>query len=317
MRLRRFGNYRTPNGVPFVFGNPDETPSDPDRGPGDSLNCVIDVKLEGKDGTGWANFVTQDFVRWMMEKDARIGESLGELYFSMPDNMVIVREMTPEIVGKVIDHLIEKEEVDFYFKEPSVWGPADREDLHRWTEDLGDPNETVRGNAIQELEWLGQTGDTRAVPPLIDALSDSSLRVRRRVIEALGYVAESGDARAVPPLIDALNDPNRKVRRRAAEALTRVDDTRTVLPLIGSLSDPSWRGRKEASVALGRLVDVRAVPPLIEALDESRVDTGGSVGDARELGPCRGSAPINRSPWRSSLPRPRLRCCSTGEARRC
>ena len=50
---------------------------------------------------------------------------------------------------------------------------------------------------------LGELGDTRAVPPLVDALDDSVAAVCVAAATALG---EIGDRQAVEPLLSALDD---------------------------------------------------------------------------------------------------------------
>jgi len=55
--------------------------------------------------------------------------------------------------------------------------------------------------------------------PLIDDLKSTEMATRLKAIKSLG---ESGEIRAVPPLIAALNDEHDVVRRYAAEALQNL-----------------------------------------------------------------------------------------------
>jgi HEAT repeat protein len=64
---------------------------------------------------------------------------------------------------------------------------------------------------------LGIIGDTRAVEPLISALSDSDNHVRLAAAEALGKI---GDVRAIEPLVAVLNDGF--VRDNAEESLKKL-----------------------------------------------------------------------------------------------
>jgi HEAT repeat protein len=85
-------------------------------------------------------------------------------------------------------------------------------------------------------EVLGESGDTRAVEPLITALGDTKkLYIRQEAISALGKL---GDARAVEPLITALSDTDSSVRRSAAEVLGKLGDVRAVPALQALLADP-------------------------------------------------------------------------------
>jgi len=55
---------------------------------------------------------------------------------------------------------------------------------------------------------LGKLHDSRAVAPLIDALSIKYGNTRYKVVEALG---ELGDNRAIPSLIGVLSDPDERI----------------------------------------------------------------------------------------------------------
>jgi HEAT repeat protein len=67
---------------------------------------------------------------------------------------------------------------------------------------------------------LGQTGDARALEPLLDALANFEPEVRAAAAEALGQI---GDRRAVGPLAAALTNPDPAVREAAARALEVLD----------------------------------------------------------------------------------------------
>lgn len=74
--------------------------------------------------------------------------------------------------------------------------------------------------------------------------------IRGRAAQTLGLI---GDTRAVEPLIQTLSDADRWVRMTAAWALGRLGDTRAVNNLIQALDDEDWLVRTEASRALGRI----------------------------------------------------------------
>jgi HEAT repeat protein len=70
------------------------------------------------------------------------------------------------------------------------------------------------------------------VKPLIGALEDESISVRQSVAYVLGKI---GDTRAVEPLIKAVSEP-RGIWVSAAVALGNIGDMRAVEPLLERLS---------------------------------------------------------------------------------
>jgi len=163
---------------------------------------------------------------------------------------------------------------------------------------LGDLTGEVRSAAASALarlgqpEWegwvkgdnadfgrLGESGDARAVEPLIEALGYHG--IRGPACEALGKL---GDARAVEPLIEALGNAEDSERRAAAEALRR-------------LGQPVWHGLVKGDnrdfTRLGESGDARAVKPLIMALERTHGDLQGAAAEALgKLGDSRAVAPL-------------------------
>ncbi|KUG21279.1 MAG: HEAT repeat domain-containing protein [Methanomicrobiaceae archaeon] len=91
----------------------------------------------------------------------------------------------------------------------------------------------VRWVAILDLERMGGAG---VVDLLALALRDNdNLSVRWRAAYALG---NTGSSRAVEPLIGALSDESQHVRSQAAASLGRLADPRAAEPLILRLLDP-------------------------------------------------------------------------------
>ncbi|HEV7237876.1 MAG TPA: HEAT repeat domain-containing protein [Thermoanaerobaculia bacterium] len=116
---------------------------------------------------------------------------------------------------------------------------------------------------------LGNLGDRRATPLLVDALSDRSPETRIYAALALGRLR---DPAAVPPLLKAFSSDERDVRKAAAYALGEIGDRRAVEPLAGALVDPIADVRYNASIALARFGDTRAIGVIREMLDRSRLD---------------------------------------------
>jgi HEAT repeat protein len=97
---------------------------------------------------------------------------------------------------------------------------------------------------------LGNTGDARAVNPLIAALSDKDLSVCNAAAEALGKI---GDARAVKPLIAVLDYSKEQfVRIKAVESLVKIGNP-GVKPLIEALKDKNEYVRIGAAEVLDKL----------------------------------------------------------------
>ncbi|MBF0500736.1 MAG: HEAT repeat domain-containing protein [Candidatus Riflebacteria bacterium] len=129
---------------------------------------------------------------------------------------------------------------------------------------------------------LGEIGNPRAVPVLIDGLSHESWTVRRSCAYALGEIGERGvefiaealksandDVRywvtrildsigeaGMPYLVRALSDKNKNIRFYAAKALRGSSNPETVRHLIKALSDTSWSVRKIAAKSIMRMEGV-------------------------------------------------------------
>jgi hypothetical protein len=114
------------------------------------------------------------------------------------------------------------------------------------------------------VKALGETGDTRAVEYLIEALERGSWRARKYAAEALG---DLGGPEAVQPLIAALRDMFTSVRVMASEALVKIGFA-AAEPLIKELKDSSPVIRKEAAAAMGTLGDKRAAEALLDLIQD-------------------------------------------------
>ncbi len=130
-------------------------------------------------------------------------------------------------------------------------------------ESSNDPHENVR----RACAWaLGNIRDSRAVPLLIELLNDNDFAVRRTSIEALGKI---GEPSAVPLLIETLNGTDISARKASAEALGRIKDHRAIMPLIKNLENPDTGILLKSIIGLGNIGDSEAVLPLIELLKNS------------------------------------------------
>jgi HEAT repeat protein len=116
---------------------------------------------------------------------------------------------------------------------------------------------------------LGNLGDRRATPVLIEALGDSAPETRLYAALALGRLH---DPAAVPALLHVFATDERDVRKSAAYALGEIGDARAVPALEGALADPIADVRYNAAIALARLGDSRAIGVLREMLDRASLD---------------------------------------------
>ncbi len=149
-------------------------------------------------------------------------------------------------------------------------------------EALSDPDEWVRFGAVVVLAKIGAP----AVTPLVRALYDPAPLMRARAAETLGRI---GDARAREPLADLLHDADDDVWQQAAVALGCLGDARAVRPLIKVIQGAPGSLLTRAIKALGQLGDVRAVDPLIDLLGSQPdrwtrlfvIEALGKLGDLR------------------------------------
>ena len=133
---------------------------------------------------------------------------------------------------------------------------------------LDAPAESVRGIAARAL---GLLGDSRAVLPLTERLTDEELWVRRRAVVALGLLRaeEAQDA-----LLAAADIPD--LRSAALEALSRIGDARAAAllradldALLAGLSSPDSQltGGETLVDCLARLLDREATGSLLKIVE--------------------------------------------------
>ena len=112
---------------------------------------------------------------------------------------------------------------------------------------------------------MGLTRDQSAVSPLLKSLEDKDAGVRASSAMALGRLQST---RAIQPLIHALSDENGLVGDAAKTALIWLREP-AVEPLIEALASKDRNTRKNAAVALGTLKAIN----VIGANDESAVSS--------------------------------------------
>ncbi|HYR29268.1 MAG TPA: HEAT repeat domain-containing protein, partial [Thermoanaerobaculia bacterium] len=116
---------------------------------------------------------------------------------------------------------------------------------------------------------LGNLGDRRATPLLLEALADADVETRIYAILALGRLK---DPAAVPHLLTQSASDDRDVRKAAVYALGEIGDPRALPVLATALNDQTPDVRYNAAVAMARFGDTRAIGVVREMLDRARLD---------------------------------------------
>jgi HEAT repeat protein len=117
---------------------------------------------------------------------------------------------------------------------------------------------------------LGQLGDRRATPLLLDGLNDRDADNRIYALTALG---ELHDPAAIPRIAKAVTDDDKDVRATAYYTLGVIGDPSAAPVLANGLQEETPDVRWNAAIALARLGDPRALGTLREVLDRSRLNT--------------------------------------------
>src|SRR5919206_4815367 len=133
-----------------------------------------------------------------------------------------------------------------------------------------------RWQAAYQLSQLINAGEAKKYPNLVEDVirvysgaKNDDPRIRQYLSMVLGNL---GDRRAAPLLIEALQDRAPETRIYAALALGRLRDPNAVPPLLKTFSEDERDVRKAAAYALGELGDARAVPALAAALQDPIAD---------------------------------------------
>lgn len=139
--------------------------------------------------------------------------------------------------------------------------PTQDADLKRWLGQLRSNDVTLRSDAAHQL---GKLGDERAVPTLVEALSDSDEYVRKSAVTALRRI---GGPEAMAGLRQALADRSEQVVLQAVNGLRDMRDREAVEPLIRVLTRRERSLQLAATDALIR-IGTDAVGPLMEAFKD-------------------------------------------------
>ncbi len=155
---------------------------------------------------------------------------------------------------------------------------------------LGDESWLIGDKAAQALGWIG----ANAVPALMEPLHSRDPEARRRAIKSLGNIGPNA-AGALPDLIRALIDPDEEIRTAAAEAIGLVatgPEAAAAAPgLLAAFKDADRIVRKTAAEALGKIGGQArsALGPLRERLGDTdpqvRRAAEGAINAIRKVSP--------------------------------
>ncbi len=142
----------------------------------------------------------------------------------------------------------------------------------------GAPEDRVRAARV-----LGESGDWRALGPLLAAARSGSPELRAAALLALGHL---GNHRAVQPLTELAASTSGELRYHAVAALANLGDPAAVPALEAMLSDPDPTARQLAIRALGWIgapgTAERAASLLGDPAEEVRIEAVLALGASRE-----------------------------------
>jgi len=116
---------------------------------------------------------------------------------------------------------------------------------------------------------MGNLGDTRAVPALVEGLNDTDTENQIYTLWALGSIA---DRSAVPNILGRLASSEPAVRKTAAYVLGVIKDPAAIHDLQVALNDSSNDVRWNAAMALAQMNDASGAEILAGLLDRSYLE---------------------------------------------
>ena len=123
---------------------------------------------------------------------------------------------------------------------------------------LEDKKGTAQRTAKKDLINFGAD----SVEPLIAVVKDWTGRPAELRVVCVDILGEIKDKRAVPVIIDTLTDNRMTMRYNAARALGNIGDKKAAPALIKLLDDKDWQVRFYAVEALGKIGDKSAINPV-------------------------------------------------------
>lgn len=115
------------------------------------------------------------------------------------------------------------------------------------------------------IRALGQIGDSKAVPCLLNYIGSEDWQERGLSAEALGEI--KGGHGVVDALIPLLNDTHDTVHWQVTWALGEIGDKSAIDPLLENLKEKDYRKCWHAVWALGKIGDRKAVGHIVSLLE--------------------------------------------------
>jgi len=140
---------------------------------------------------------------------------------------------------------------------------------------MRDQNPGIRRGST---EVLGQIGNTKAIPPIMQALDDPERSVRIEAVKALAALGVP----AIAPLMQVFREGDLRMRTSAMEALWMLGQPATT-PLIMVLKDNQSDVRKRAALLLGEIGDQKAVDHITGLLTDENVAVRREAFEALEM----------------------------------
>lgn len=116
---------------------------------------------------------------------------------------------------------------------------------------------------------MGNLGDPRAVPALIEGLKDTDTDNQMNNLLALGSIA---DKSATPSVVERLKSSDPAIRKMAAFVLSALKDPAATPDLKMALNDTSEEVRWYAAIALAQVNDASGSAVLMQLIDHTYLD---------------------------------------------
>jgi HEAT repeat protein len=156
----------------------------------------------------------------------------------------------------------------------NIKGDSDRAELERLVPEMIDTFQEAERDDPRVRRYLalalGNVGDPRAVPALLEALADDDPETRIYAIWALGSL---GDERAVAPLLELAQHDDPGIRKMVVYSLgtLRAEEARTTLH--AALEDYQMDVAWNAAIALAKLGDASGRGRILQMLDREFLDS--------------------------------------------
>ncbi|MDR0375307.1 MAG: HEAT repeat domain-containing protein [Treponema sp.] len=160
----------------------------------------------------------------------------------------------------------------------SVAGSGGGDEIAEFLIDLYTNRDPGAGNNGTLLNALGETKSEKAVPFLVDIVTDTEQSSSLR-IAALDALAKIGDAAGLDAILGALSASEPTVRSAAVAALSPFSGQRVDEAILGNFRDPVFRTRAAAAKAAGERKLSAAIPYLKYRAekDEARIVREASI----------------------------------------